>query len=213
MTTSISKKKMLFKLTFVMLCATAALMAGPASTVPLGPEPINLPSFKQTNQTVVSRPGLTTNIAAAPQIVADAVPVLWDWTYSSSIYSGSGTLTTDGVGNPQTIETFIGTWNGEAITGLIAPGNIGNNDNLLAATPPQMDGSGVSFSTSSDQFNLFRSNPVNYGAFGLFSLFDEGTGRFSATPVNTVPEPATDIILLALAPSLIVMARRRNRTV
>ena len=79
--------------------------------------------------------------------------------------------------------------------------------------PPQMDGSGVSFSTSSDQFNIFRVDPVNYGAFGFNGLFDNGTGRFSATPVNTVPEPATDIILLALAPSLFIMARRRNRTV
>jgi hypothetical protein len=204
---------MLLKFTFVMLCATAALMAGPASTVPLSPDSINPPSFKQTNQIVVSQPGLTTNIAAAPQIVADAAPVLWDWTYFSSLYSGSGTLTTDGVGNPQTIETFTGTWNGEAITGLLVPGNIGGNDNLLAATPPQMDGSGVSFSTSSDQFNIFRVDPVNYGAFGFNSLFDNGTGQFSATPVNTAPEPATGIVLIALVPGLFIVARRRNRTV
>jgi hypothetical protein len=26
-----------------------------------------------------------------------------------------------GVGNPQTIETFTGTWNGQAITGLLVP--------------------------------------------------------------------------------------------
>jgi hypothetical protein len=191
----------------LILCVSAALMATPTSKALLNSDPIALPSFKQTNKTVVSQPALKT--AAAPQLVPNAGPVVWDWTYTSSLYSGSGTLTTDGVGNPQTIETFTGTWNGAAITGLLATGNIGGNDNLLAASPPQMDGSGVSFSTSSDQFNIFRADNVDYGAFGFNGLFDNGTGRFSATPV---PEPATDIILFALAP-LFIMARRRNRPV
>jgi hypothetical protein len=183
----ISMKKILLKLTFVMLCISAALMAGPTSTALLSSEPITLPSFKQTNQTVVSQPDLTTQIAAAPQLVANDAPLLWDWTYSSTVYSGSGTLSTDGVGNPQTIETFTGTWNGEAITALLAPGNIGGNDNLLAAPPPQLDGSGLSFSTNSDQFNIFRVSAVNYGAFGFNGIFDGGTGLFSATPANTPP--------------------------
>jgi hypothetical protein len=63
-----------------------------------------------------------------------------------------------------------------------------------------MDGSGLSFSTAADQFNIFSVDAVNYGAFGFNSPFDAGSGQFVATQeAPAVPESTTtSLILLGL---------------
>src|ERR1017187_5186499 len=47
--------------------------------------------------------------------------------------------TTDLLGNSYTITGAWGTWNGAAITGVLAPGGFGGNDNLLFSSGPVLD--------------------------------------------------------------------------
>jgi hypothetical protein len=126
--------------------------------------------------------------------------ILWDWTYVSPLYTGAGTLTTGDApssGSSYLITSFSGNWNSDLITGLLSPGIIGGNDNLVAENAPQLDGSGLSFSTAVDQFNIFRVDAVNYGAFGFSSAFDSGQGQFAATQeAPAVPESSTTSLIL-----------------
>lgn len=97
----------------------------------------------------------------------------WNWSYSSDLFSGSGTLTTQdhittntyGIfysGSGYLITGVTGTFNGSQITGLLGQGSIGNNDDyLLGASQPQLDGWGFSFSTTVTSFNIGYTHICN----------------------------------------------------
>jgi hypothetical protein len=133
----------------------------------------------------------------------DAAPatLLWNWSYQSNLYAGSGTFTTESTTTAgedtdssftgYLITSMSGDWNGLSVT-LLAPGNLEANDNLLSA---------------SDQFNLFccdNSSSSNYRVLATVSPDDlSGTRTFSATQQVT-PEPATTA-LVALALGLVAV--------
>lgn len=118
--------------------------------------------------------------------------------------AATGTLTTDDVTiasrgyTAQTITGITGTYNGSAITGLMA--GLFGADNLYYLTGPSfVDGSGVGFRTAAgNQVNLFyqdsapsyRVNTLN--PFG--STFVTATSSRATAPV---PEPATWAMMMA----------------
>ena len=138
----------------------------------------------------------------------------FDWTYqgidllNGVLSSGSGELdATDGI-----ITGISGTFNGLAITALVAPGGPLGNDNILQIPPAPLyfTPGGVSFLESAgDQINIFAAIgmectfpgpvcvPTGDNRYG--SLSDDGNfdlGIFTLTPVMAAPEPGTAIMLL-----------------
>jgi hypothetical protein len=130
--------------------------------------------------------------------------ITWNWNYSSDIFSGSGTLTTQnhtssntyGIfysGSGYLITAVTGTFNGSQITGLLGQGSIGNNDDyLLGASQPQLDGWGFSFSTTVTSFNIGYTHSGSYIAEN-FAVTDNTGQQFLA--IQAAPEPS--IITLA----------------
>jgi hypothetical protein len=137
----------------------------------------------------------------------------WDWNYSSYLYTGSGTFTTQSTTTKQNgytgylINSMSGTWN-SAIVQLLAPGNLGGNDNLVGTSKHELDGEGFTFKTAADEFNIYYSTgpstgPLHgpgYEAYGVSGASDGGAAIFSA---SQIPELST--VALAL-PSLLLLA-------
>src|ERR1039458_1086315 len=73
--------------------------------------------------------------------------------------------TTDLVGNSYTITGAWGTWNGAAITGVLAPGGFGN-DNLLFSSGPLLDFNGVGFMVNAPGDSGTGSVNVYYDGVG-----------------------------------------------
>jgi len=136
----------------------------------------------------------------------------FDWTYqgtmllSGQLSSGSGELdTTDGV-----IAGLSGTFNGLAITALLAPGVSFGNDNLLQIPPAPLyvTPNGFSFLDSAgDQINIYAAlgtqctfpGPVCVPDNVYGSISDDGNsdlGNFTLAPVMAAPEPGTATMLL-----------------
>ena len=168
-------------------------------------------------------------MAAFAVITLTAVPahasIVWNWDYSTSGISASGTLTT--VEGPDSnggylITGIAGTRNGETITGLQPAGTSipGNEpfvvDDLVFLGPgPQLTNEGFGFSTSGGNFSnpfygdflptpgyleFFSSTPFTPGMPGLED--SELPIQFSATPVST-PEPTTSALVLGGALALL----------
>lgn len=102
--------------------------------------------------------------AAAPLGAAWATPVDFDFSYSGNTIangpvSASGVLITDGVlsGGFYTVTGIRGTRNGVAISGLVPPGGLGSNDNLLSPNAPYLDFSGISYTAGGMDYNFFYS--------------------------------------------------------
>jgi hypothetical protein len=135
----------------------------------------------------------------------------FDWTYQGTEFltgllsSGGGELnTTDGV-----ITGISGTFNGLAITALLAPGVSFGNDNVLQIPPAPLyvTPNGFSFLDSAgDQINIYAALgtecfpspcvPENFYA----SISDDGNsdlGNFTLTTVMITPEPGTATMLLS----------------
>ena len=113
--------------------------------------------------------------------------------------------TTNGV-----ITGLSGTFNGLAITALLAPGASFGNDNLfqIPPAPLYLTPNGVSFQDSAgDQINIYAAlgtmctfpGPVCV-PFNLYgSISDDGNsdvGNFTLAPVIATPEPGTAAMLL-----------------
>jgi hypothetical protein len=140
------------------------------------------------------------------------------WTYEGSflfvgpLISGSGILTTaNGV-----IVAMSGTFDGEAITSLIAPGDFDQNDNVLIfpGAPLLLTTGGVSFIESvGTQINLygdpFVTDPqLQYGV--LTDSNDVGLGIFTITPAAAVPEAGTSTLLLVGVLGLVLAVIRNG---
>jgi hypothetical protein len=144
---------------------------------------------------------------------------IWNWTYSSNIYSGSGTFTTDSITTSvggftgYLIESATGTWNGLPVT--LAPNAFGGNDDLLGASSPFLDDNGATFMTSADSFNIYY-NGFGYQAYGAIGAPDNANGQFFArvttpTPAAATPEPGSIALVLTGVVGGIGAIRRRVR--
>jgi hypothetical protein len=104
--------------------------------------------------------------------------------------SASGFLaTTDLSAGSYAVTGVWGTWNGEAITGVAAPGGFGGNDNLLFSSAPLLDGNGLGFTVNgagddgTGDVNLYYN-----GTAYTENSFNVGTGsNFSITPATPTP--------------------------
>ena len=120
--------------------------------------------------------------------------------------SASGTMTGALVAGQDyyLITGITGTWNWDgtavAITGLIAPGGFGSNDNLLYFnSAPLLDGNGISFTVAPPGAGDDGLGDVNVyydtGGEAYTEFADEvGDGPFNVTS-STVPEPSAIILL------------------
>jgi hypothetical protein len=122
--------------------------------------------------------------------------------------TANGTFTTSAFdGTDYTITGITGFRNGEAITGLLAPGAFSGNDNLLFPFPPFVNGNGVSFTVAgggddgTGDVNLFFD-----GTGYTENSFNIGDGTLSVT--NSVPEPSS--IALAAGGLLALVYLRRS---
>ncbi|MBH8565742.1 PEP-CTERM sorting domain-containing protein [Nostoc sp. CENA67] len=157
----------------------------------------------------------------------------WNWNYSGTGITASGTFITNDTPNDEgfyQITGITGTRNGETITGLQTtgtpiPGNEPFNvDNLISLNSQQLTGDGFGYSTSGGNYSspFFASFLPTPGYLEVFSAppFIEGYQNFgpedseslisfSATIVN-VPEPTSSLSLLALATLGAGSALKRN---
>ena len=142
---------------------------------------------------------LSTLLMAGPV----SAQITWDWSYSSDLYTGSGTFVTQS--SPSTSSDYTGyqatnmtgIWDGQQISGLLTAGSLAGNDNLIGASQPQLDGAGIAFASPVDQFNIYYTGD-GYQAFGNVSAADSGMGSFSATQEAPF-EPSDTVAIIGIA--------------
>lgn len=146
----------------------------------------------------------------------------WNWNYSGTAITASGTFTTNDTPNNlgfYQISGITGTRNGETITGLQAAGTPipGNEpfdvDNLISLNSQQLTGNGFGYSTSGGNFvspffasflptpgylEVFSAPPIIPG-FENFGLEDSELPIRFSTNIITIPEPTSIFSLVAFA--------------
>lgn len=140
-------------------------------------------------------------------ISATAKADTFAFNFVGSVVSGSGVFTaTANDATSFTITGIAGTTNGVTISGLLAPGTIGLNDNQLFLPGPALDFLGVGYALADgSEVNLFGDDQiVLFDASGL-PVFDQGHISIVATP-----EPATIALLSTGALGLMGTLRRRR---
>ncbi len=144
--------------------------------------------------------------------------ITWDWTYTSDGYSGGGSFTTASTTVSGTSEYLVsdvtGIWNGAEITGIATRGSFGGNDNLIFASLPQLDFSGLAFTTATGEYNMFYTGSKYEVCLTVACTGGVSPGMFSATPAP-VPEPSFAILdgIIALGAMAFGWQQRRRRSV
>src|SRR4051812_8243517 len=139
-------------------------------------------------------------ICAVMSVGTPAQAVTYDWSFSSGIGSGSGTFNTATPVGPAQIVGISGTWNGNTISSLLAPGGFLSNDNTLLALTPSiaLDFGGFSFAANGLDVNIFFCTSANSrpcSAVGDYWFQDRNdvlsVGAFNVVPALTAtPVPA-----------------------
>jgi hypothetical protein len=155
---------------------------------------------------------------------ATLIPGLeWQFSYSGSGVSASGTLTTlaTPVGGHYQIVGLSGTRNGEAMNALFPAGTYGASgggllisDNFLFPVDPFLEFGGFTFHAGSDRYNVYYMNGQYYDLAGADCLaINCGSPEHLGTPisfsVSQVPEPGT-AALVAFALFGFALVRRRG---
>jgi hypothetical protein len=159
--------------------------------------------------------------AVAGIVVSGASPaqaLTWNWSYTGTGISASGTFTTndtpDGSGF-YTISGISGTRNGVTISALSAPGLLGLNDNRISASSPYLTLFGFTYSWNGSFVNVDNvlgiwtegRSPLNFGTnFGLGAA----TVNFTASPSTPVPFDTPAGQAMATVGSLFVLGLMRQ---
>ena len=148
-------------------------------------------------------------------VTASHATISWTWQTTGTGLQGSGTFTTDDRNKGHYLITAMtGTVEGSAVTGLLAAGTIGGNDNLLWANAPQVDGNGFAFALGGQQYNVYydtgssllRACSSAWDGCGTLNSAD----RVISFSAAAVPEPAT-YGLMGLGLAVVALARSRRR--
>ena len=181
-------------------------------------------SFGLFRSRLALRFAVAASVVITMATVSPAASTVWNWNFSSSEVTASGTFTT--ANSPDTsggylITAITGTRNGQPITGLQTPGTSipGNEpyvvDDLVFLGPgPQLSGDGFGFSTAAGSYSNpfyadFLSTPGYLEFFSTPPTHSELPVAFSATPV-VLPEPATAALVMIAGLSLYGLAARRG---
>lgn len=120
----------------------------------------------------------------------------FNFSYIGTGVSASGVLITDGIlsGGLYTVTGITGMRNGFAISGLVPPGGLGGNDNLLSPNAPFLDDSGITFAAAGVDYNFYLS-AITTGATcsGVLEIssINSSTSCGSPTQVTLTVSPAT----------------------
>lgn len=158
---------------------------------------------------------LVSALAMAAAIATNADAQTFDFTVGGPV-TGSGTFTTSDNGDGSfTITDITGTFDSMMITGLLPPGSLGDNDNLLLPnSDPQLTFNGFSFTTAANNYNIFYNDGL--GTYRLITNADGADNlsiTFSAIAADAgVPEPATwGLMILGFGTVGAAMRRRSTK--
>jgi hypothetical protein len=149
----------------------------------------------------------------------------FDLTWTGAYGPGDAILTATSEGGGDWLVTSItGTQNGKTITGLLAPGTYGGNDNeIFPFASPEEDSSGLAFTAGKAEFNLFFDDLSGNKFDGDYaeckstktSCTSSSTlndarklGSFSITPV---PLPNAAWLMLCGLGALFAVSRNKKR--
>lgn len=142
-----------------------------------------------------------TTMLAVSSLTARADTINFNVSGGAGGFTGSGVLTTTLTAPGTYLITGIsGGGSGGSVTGLIAPGGFGGNDNLLFPFNPQtLDTQGFSFSAT-DGTDSFDVNIFSKGT-DYFAFFRDEDNFTATVPVtfdvapSAVPEPSTFLLM------------------
>jgi hypothetical protein len=167
--------------------------------------------------------------------VANAQSVTWDWSFtdtgSGGTDSGAGTFTTAALsGDSYQVTAVTGTWDSQAIAGLIAAGGYAGNDNLLLSGGTLLDLPGISFAVNgpAEQVNLAYIAPgdgavstgyavaaTNLAGGCVYTNCVPTTsfGTFTATPAPEIDPTSAASGLVLIVGGLLVLRGRQQQEV
>lgn len=150
---------------------------------------------------------------AAPVVAQLAPAGDYNFSYSAGLYSGSGTITTNGA----TATAISGTaTDGTFTSAILGLSSFAAADNTLYLTDPYVTFAGLSFSTAFADFNLFNYVPsaTDYALIDS-RLNPQGfadPSTVAQVEVSAVPEPATWAMMLLGFGAVGVSVRRSRKT-
>lgn len=122
----------------------------------------------------------------------------FDFSFSGSGVSGSGSLMATLVsGNDYVATSITGMQNGMAMT-LLAPGTYGDNDNNVFSSGPSLDLQGIAFSVNSIDYNIYYDASLSAYfecSSALTNCSAGGDGTEITGHLTPTPEPGSLLLL------------------
>jgi hypothetical protein len=163
-------------------------------------------------------------LAMAALGAAQATPLDFAFTYTGTGVTATGVLVTDGVlsGGAYLVTGISGARDGVAISGLVAPGGLGADDDRLLPSAPFVDALGISYAAGGVDYNFFESIAPTPPCAGVLEISSRRPSLACGTPIRVslsvmpaaaeIPEPASAGLLGMGVAGLLARRRRVRRT-